>query len=78
MAMAPTSQAPAEVSRAASIAATPSVISRTARASLWGPPTTWTRTRGLRATKAAARSGIDAAGGGEAGDQGCGCQDRGG
>ena len=45
------------LSRAVSTPATPSVISRTARPSLWGPPTTWTRTRGLRATKAAARVG---------------------
>jgi thioredoxin reductase len=27
------------------------------RASLWAPPMTWTRTSGLRATKAAARAG---------------------
>jgi len=27
------------------------------RPSLWAPPTTWTRTSGLRATKAAARVG---------------------
>ena len=35
----------------------PSVISSIASPSLWGPPTTWTRTRGLRATKAAAPGG---------------------
>ena len=54
---------------AASTAATPSIASSIARPSLWAPPTTWTRTRGLRATKAAARSGVDAARRREAGDE---------
>ena len=37
----------------------PRVISSIASASLWGPPTTWTRTSGLRATKAAARERVE-------------------
>src|SRR6185369_11440465 len=37
--------------------ATASVAKSIVRASLWAPPTTWTRTSGLRATKAAARRG---------------------
>ncbi len=39
------------------MAATPSIASSIVSPSLWAPPTTWTRTSGLRATKAAARNG---------------------
>jgi hypothetical protein len=35
----------------------PAVAASIARPSLWAPPTTWIRIRGLRATKAAAPSG---------------------
>src|SRR6187397_121012 len=57
IAKAATRATPALASRAPSIAATPIVAASIARASLWAPPTTWIRTRGLRATNAAAPSG---------------------
>ncbi len=57
VAMAATRAAPPASSRALRMAATASIASSIVRPSLWAPPTTWTRTSGLRATKAAARSG---------------------
>ena len=57
IAKAATKAAPALASRAESIAAMPIVAASIARPSLWAPPTTWIRTRGLRATKAAAPRG---------------------
>src|ERR1700744_5384384 len=51
-----TRNAPEVASRRATRAATPSIAKSIARPSLWAPPTTWTRTSGLRATKAAARA----------------------
>ena len=49
--------APAVASRAPRRRRPPSIASSIVSPSLWAPPTTWTRTSGLRATKAAARSG---------------------
>src|SRR5882757_957884 len=52
-----TREAPALASRRTTRAASPIVAGSIARPSLWAPPTTWTRTSGLRATKAAAWAG---------------------
>jgi len=57
VAAAATRDAPPVAGRPARTAATPSIASSIVRPSLWAPPTTWTRTSGLSATKAAARTG---------------------
>ncbi len=56
-ATATTKPAPATPSATASVAPAASIAKTIARTSLWGPPTTCTRTSGLRATNAAARTG---------------------
>ena len=49
--------APATAGRAVSAAPTAAMASAAVSASLWAPPTSWTSTIGLRATKATAVAG---------------------